>query len=282
MPIPALILVAIFIGYPIFRSVFFSFSSWDGIGAPSWVGLSNYQNLLGSDPFWISLRNNIAFAVVITAGSVAIGTLLAAAIHSEVLGAKFFKVVYFLPFMIPQVISVVFWQLAFQPAGGVVNPLLGAMHLGGPYLWLADPDLAKVAVVFVNIWTQVGFCTIFVLAAMEAIPPEIEEAATIDGANTVRRLRYIILPVVRPVIATVGLLEFIFAFNSFTVVFAMTGGGPYYATSVLSVLLYVRAFTLGDFGYAGAVAVVSVGVIGLLALAFMRLFRPASVVIGDF
>ncbi|EFH88823.1 carbohydrate ABC transporter permease [Ktedonobacter racemifer] len=281
MVLPGLVMILLFIVYPIVRSIILSFDTWPGVGSATFVGLQNYRTLFANPDFWVSLRNNLVICVVTTLFSIALGTTFAAAIHRNVPGARLFKVAYFLPYIIPAIIVTVFWELAFQPTGGIVNTLLGALHLGSNYVWLGSPNAALFVVIFVNIWFQAGFCMIFVLAAMDGIPPEIEAAARLDGVNAFQNFFSILVPISREVLVTIAMLEMLFSFRQFTVVWGLTQGGPGTATSVLDVLLYKQAFIFTNFGLGSAIAVVSTVVVGLMALLFIVVFRPAAITTGE-
>jgi ABC-type sugar transport system permease subunit len=281
MVLPGLAMIVLFILYPIVRSIILSFDSWSGVGPATFIGLQNYQGLFANPDFWLSLRNNLVICIITTLFSITLGTVFAAAIHERVPGARIFKVAYFLPYIIPAIIVTVFWELAFQPTGGIVNTLLGILHLGSNYVWLGSPTLALFVVIFVNIWFQAGFCMIFVLAAMDSIPPEVEDAANLDGVNVFQRFFFILVPISREVIVTITLLEVLFSFRQFTVVWGLTQGGPGVATSVLDVLLYKQAFVFGNFGTGSAIAVVSTVIVGLLAVVFIAVFKPAAITIEE-
>ena len=277
MVLPGVIMVLLFIIYPIIRSILLSFDSWPGVGPVSFVGLQNYRDLFANSDFWVSLRNNLVICLLTTLFSVTLGTLFAAAIHGRIPGSRWFKIAFFLPYIIPVVIVTVFWQLAFQPTGGIVNTLLGAIHLSSDNAWLGSPTAALYVIIFVNVWIQTGFCMIFVLAAMDAISPELEEAALLDGVNAAQHFFSILLPLSREVLATIALLEVLFSFRQFTLVWGLTQGGPGTATSVLDVLLYKQAFFFNQFGSGSAVGVVGAVVVGLLALVFMVVLKPAAI-----
>ena len=281
MVIPGLVMILLFILYPIVRSLILSFDTWPGVGPATFVGLENYRTLLANPDFWTSLRNNLVICFITTLFSISLGTAFAAAIHEQVPGARIFKVAYFLPYIVPAIILTVFWELAFQPTGGIVNTLLGTIHLGSNYVWLGSPTTALFVVIFVNIWLQTGFCMIFVLAAMDSIPPEIEDAARLDGVNVFQLFYSILLPISREVLVTITLLEMLFSFRQFTVVWGLTQGGPGMATSVLDVLLYKQAFIFSNFGIGSAIAIASTVLIGLLALVFIAVFRPTTITTGE-
>jgi ABC-type sugar transport system permease subunit len=197
-----------------------------------------------------------------TALIIVVATLLAVAVHSRPNSARLYRVLWFLPAIAPGVAVGVFWSLAFQPAEGVVNALLGDLGLGNQHVWLAQPSTAIYPCVVATVWAGVGLAYLLILGAIGSITDDIYEAARMDGASGLRQLFSITLPLIRPVLVTTSLLEVIWSANGFTLVFAMTKGGPGDATSTLPVLVYNQAFVYSNYGTATAIAVIG-GVIML-------------------
>ena len=181
-------------------------------------------------------------------------------------GSRIYRVLWFLPAVAPPSAVAVFWALAVQPFAGVVNVGLGALGLGDEHAWLADPSTVMAVIIAVAVWQGVGFAFLVILGAMEEVPVSVYEAAMIDGAGPKRAFFSITLPLVRPVLSTVVLLEVIWAFNGFTLVWGMTRGGPGDATTILPVQVYKDAFLFSNFGVAAAMSVV--GGTFLLVLGF--------------
>ncbi|MCW2877471.1 MAG: hypothetical protein JWQ95_1571 [Sphaerisporangium sp.] len=273
---PALALVAVLIAYPIAESVHISLGSWDGVGAVVFKGLANYTRLFQDSLFRQSLVNSLLFFVLTTAFSVVIGGLLANAISRGVPGGRFFKVIWFLPVIMPVSVAGIFWSNAFQPETGIANSLLGALGLGSDHAWLADPSGAIYLVVFVAVWTQTGYAMLLLLGAMESIPIEVHEAATIDGVGSAGRLFRITLPNIIPMVGTVTTLMAVFSFNAFGIIYSMTRGGPGNATSILPVLVYKESFQQQDYGYGSATAVVTTVIVGIIGVLVLRIFRQQT------
>jgi len=274
--VPAAILSALFVMVPALGSVLLSFFSWNGVGEPTFVGVLNYSDLLDRPSFGHALSNTVLFAVLLTGGTVAIGTLLAAAIDRRVTAWRLFKFVFFLPVILPMTVTGIFWAGALDVHFGVVNEVLRLVDPSLPRPWLAEPSTAVVTIVLVAIWQFAGFPMIIVLAAMQAISADVHEAATLDGISARQRLTAITLPLIKPVLATVVLLQLIWAFNAFDIIWVMTRGGPGDATSVLGTTIYRQAFALADFGGASAIATVSSLIIMTISLVYLRYFRPAG------
>jgi len=264
--VPACLLLVVFFGLPIVRLLQTSFSSWYGIGDMTWLGTGNYTATLGDEAFWSSLGRSAVLGLGCAVGLTVIATVLAALISAGIRGASVYRVIFFLPAIAPPAAVGVFWALSFQPRTGVVNAVLGRVGLGNTHAWLADPGTALFAVMAVAIWTGVGFAFLVLLGAMEDVPVSVYEAGALDGAGAVRRFFSLTLPLIRPVLSMVVLLEVIWSFNAFTLVWALTTGGPGDATVILPVLVYKEAFQMGNFGPAAAASVLG-GVLLLAAAA---------------
>lgn len=270
--LPAMLLTLLFLVLPLLQGIRLSMSSWYGVGPVTFTGASNYRAALSAGlggTLWLTAK----FAVLTTAGIMILATLMAAAVSARVKGFRFYRIVWFLPGIAPVAAVAVFWATAFQPQHGVVNVVLGALGLGNAHAWLASAANAIYPPIFVTVWASVGFAFLIMLGAMEQIPVSLYEAARIDGASASRTLFSITLPLVRPVLAVTTLLEFIWAFNGFTVLWAMTQGGPGFATAILPVEVYRQAFELTNFGLASAMAVIGGAVLMVLGVVGLRLSR---------
>ena len=270
---PAALLMVIFLGVPAVAGIVLSFSDWHGIGDVTFVGFDSYVAALTDSPFFTSLALTARFASLTTVGIVVIATLLAAAVSGRMRGSAFYRVVWFLPGIAPIAAIGAFWSAAFQPNQGVVNVVLGFLGLGSNHAWLSGSANAIYPPIFVTIWASVGFAFLLLLGSMEQIPVATYEAARIDGAGPIRTFFSITLPLIRPVLAVTTVLELIWHFNGFTVVYAMTQGGPGFATSLLPVLVYKQAFQMTDFGLASAMAVMGGAILIVVGLFSLRLSR---------
>jgi ABC-type sugar transport system permease subunit len=271
---PAVVLVLIFIAYPVIDSVILSFMQWDGIGKAHFIGLQNYQELLSSaSGVWSSLWITIVFTGCTTLGTATLGFFLAVAIGERVRGWQIFRIANFIPVLLPMTVVGVLWGLLLDPTDGVVNTALKAIGLPAP-LWLASTTTALWTLIGVSIWQYTGFPMIVFLAAIEGIPVELHEAARIDGASTWQRIRFITWPLVRSVALVLVMLQIIFGLRTFDVVWAMTQGGPGTSTTLLGVQLYQSAFLYSEFGYGSSIAVAMIAIIGTIAFVYLRLVRP--------
>lgn len=270
--LPALIMLLVFLAIPVVEGVRLSFSSWGGTGPVAWVGLGNYRAMMANG-FGSTLVLTVKYSLLSTVGIMVLASLMAAAVSSGVKGARFYRVIWFLPGIAPIAAVSVFWSLAFQPTSGIVDAVLGHLGLGSTHAWLASASYAIYPTVFVTVWASVGFAFLVLLGAMEQIPTSITESARLDGASWVRIFRSMTIPLIRPVIGVIALLETIWTFNGFTTIWGMTQGGPGYATSTVPVLVYQEAFRETNFGLASSMAVVGGAILVILGAIMLRVSR---------
>ena len=252
---PGLIILAVFFGLPIIDLVRTSFTQWPGVGEPQYTGIDNYVTAFTSPAVRDALLRSVGLGVGAALVLCAIATVLAALVSGGIRGKTFYRVVWFLPAIAPPSAVAVFWALSVQPRSGAVNAFLGALGLGDTHAWIADPSTVMYVIIAVAVWAGVGFAFLVILGAMEEVPVSVYEAASIDGASRIRQFFSITLPLVRPVLSMIVLLEVIWAFNGFTLVWGMTQGGPGNASTILPVQVYKDAFLFSNFGLAAAVSV---------------------------
>ncbi|WP_312112421.1 carbohydrate ABC transporter permease [Brevibacillus reuszeri] len=276
-PIPALIVYALFVVYPIISAFLYSLYDWDGIKRGVFVGLKNFVTLFTVEPFnemfWNAFGHNVYyfFVEMIVQNGIAFG--LAFLIYRKIRGSGFLKVAYFMPRLLSVIVIGFLWKLILNPNYGALNTLLtkiGLQEWAKP--WLGDPDTALLAIILINCWFGIGFAMLIFLAGLQSIPEELIEAARLDGARGFSLLWKIILPLCMPAITIMTIFTFIQAFEAFELVYAMQGsmGEPFRSTDTLAVYFYRMAFSSA--GGAGDVAV------GLgSALAVVLFFMVASV-----
>jgi ABC-type sugar transport system permease subunit len=270
---PALLLVTLIIGIPGVATLALSFTTWSGTGPIHWTGLASWSAAFRSGNLLGSLGVTLIFALLSAAATTVLGLMLALLVHWKTPGWRAFRLIWFLPAIAPQTAVGVYWSTALQPNLGFINGLLGAVGLGGTHAWLASPALAKYVLAGIWTWTAGAFAFLLVLGALRQIPVEVEEAAMIDGAGFWRRLRSCVLPLVRPVLGTVAALQFIWAFNGFTLVYSTTQGGPGNSTQILPVDVYLQAFTNQAFGVGAAIAMVGTVVLFAVGAVLLGLTR---------
>lgn len=259
--VPGLILFTLIVVLPFLANIYFSFTKWQGIGAPRWIGLANYQKALGDTLFWQSFQNNLTLIIAITVIPTLLGLLLSAFLFEYVakhMGHRvtnFFRSAYYIPQIIPVVAAGVTWRWILQPDWGVANYLLQVMGLPQfRHDWLGTADTALASIMLMMVWFQIGYPLVIFMAAYQRIDPEIWEAAAIDGATWFQRFFLITINQIRPEIYVVILTTIIHAMKVFGQVYVMTSGGPGKATSVASYYAYQNFFEKANVGYGATIA----------------------------
>ena len=270
---PAFLLFAIFFLRPLMQLGYLSLVEWEGLGPKIFVGLENYQELLGDSRFWLAFQHNMGWMFAAIFVPTAMGLFLALLlVRSSIHGRLIFRTIYFLPQVLSSVVVSVIWRWIYNPNYGAINSILRAMgldHLARG--WLGDKLTALPALFIAWSWIHYGFCMVIFIAALQAIDETYYDAAKVDGANPLQQLWYITLPFIRRPLATVILITIISAFQVFDLVFIITRGGPARATLVLSVFMYDSAFRYEKVGYGAAVGLTLGVVIFVVSLIYMRL-----------
>lgn len=272
---PALLLFGYFSWLPIIRSALLAFEQTNLVEPARWVGAENFRHLFADPVLPIAVRNTVWY----TALSLAIGfplPLVLAVFISELrrLGGLF-RVLVYLPVVVPPVVSVLLWKLFYEPDTGLINHLVGLVGLG-PYPWLQDRHWAMPSLVLEATWAGAGTTVLIYIAALAGVSIELYEAAEIDGAGILRRLWHVLLPQLRGVLLLMLLLQIIGAFQVFTEPYVMTDGGPANATVTVLLLIYRYAFVTLDYGKAAALSVLLAVVLAVLSATYLRLTRRWS------
>ncbi|MEV0237663.1 sugar ABC transporter permease [Nonomuraea sp. NPDC050786] len=269
--LPAFVVYALFLLYPIGRAVQLSLYDWDGLSLGRWVGLDNYVAIVADEGLRAAFGHALVLIVFYAAGPLVIGLGLAAILnHAKVRGLGFFRTVVFLPQVVAMVVVAVAWRRVYAP-DGTLNTLLGAIGLDSLTRgWLGDYTFALPAVGVVGTWFETGLVTVLLLAGMSRIPGELYEAARLDGAGAVREFFAVTLPSVRGEIAVALTLTVIAALRTFDLVYVTTRGGPGDSTSVPSYEVYHRAFGLSQIGSAAAIGVTLTVVIFVISFGINR------------
>ena len=252
---PNILLLGIFVIVPLLWAIVISFQSTNGFGAGDFVGSANYERLAGDPLFWRSAANTLLFTAIVTPLSMA-GGLGAAVLFNSVLPARgVFRSILIVPMAISGVATALIGVLIFNENSGVLNDLLGFVGLPNVN-WQSGGASAFVSVILVTLWWRVGFNMLIYLAGLQGIGPELYEAAELDGAGAWGRFRHVTVPLLGPSTFFLLILNVIYSFQVFDIVFVMTGGGPQNATSVLVTYAYNTGFVTRDQGYAAAIGVV--------------------------
>ncbi|WP_406154901.1 sugar ABC transporter permease [Streptomyces sp. NBC_00882] len=279
--LPALLLFAFVVLVPSVRGVYYAFTDWDGLDPQfSFVGLGNFADMFNDADAMQAVWHTLLIAVSITVIQNAVGLLLALGVNTAIKSRNLLRVFLFAPAVITPIVTAYLWRNLLGP-DGAVNTLLGAVGLDGRQQdWLGSPSLALWAVVGVIVWQFAGYSMVIFLAGLQSVPQEIHEAAALDGAGPVRRFWSVTRPLLAPAFTINLMLSIIGGIKLFDQVYALTGGGPGHATDTLSTLIYKDAFTLGEFGYSIALAVVLTIIVAVVStgqyLALARNERAVS------
>ncbi len=255
--LPAMLLFAFVVLIPSVRGVYYAFTDWDGLDPKfSFIGLGNFAAMTRDPDALQAVWHTLLIAVAITVIQNGFGLLLALGVNTMIKSRNVIRVFLFAPAVITPIVTAYLWRNLLGPSGAV-NSLLAALGLGSwQQDWLGDPDLALWSIVGVIVWQFGGYSMVIFLAGLQSVPKEIYEAAAIDGGGRVRRFWSVTRPLLAPAFTINLMLSIIGGIKLFDQVYALTGGGPGHATDTISTLIYKDAFTLGEFGYSIALAVV--------------------------
>ena len=255
--LPALIFFGVFVIYPFIKNFLITFYSWDGINDMKFVGLTNYKKALFQSPdFWKPIKNAAFLALMGITVQNGLALLLAWIVDKEIRGARFYRLIFFIPPMLSFVVIGFLWKWILEPNQGILNVFLTNIGLGQwAIAWLGLRQTALPTVALVNIWASFGWGFVMFLAALQGIERDIYEASRIDGANNFQEFWKITFPLLIPIIVTVSILTILGAMQQFDLIYVMTGGGPAGATEVPVNQMYMQAFQNGMWGYATTLGV---------------------------
>ena len=270
MLIPALIILGIFVFYPIVSAGYLSLTSWDGFNPEKpFVGLSNYIRLAEDKEFWNSLLVTVIYAFGVSVLSVISGLFFALSLDAPLRGRGIYRTIYFLPVVTSSVAIAIVWKYMLDYSG-LINTWLGKIGIAGPD-WLQNRWLALLALTLLTVWKNLGFNIVLYLTALQSLPKAVFEASEIDGANKLKQVRFIVVPLLRPMTFFVIVQALINSFQAFDLVYVFTEGGPRGGTDVLGMMMYRQAFRLGDFGYGTAISLVTLVLVLLVTLVQWKL-----------
>jgi len=277
MILPSVAMITLLTLVPLLEGLIVSVQSQD-MGRPNptrFVGWEHYiRALFEDDDFWSSLRRTIIWTIGSVAGAYCLALSLALLVNIDIQGRKFFRALFLLPWVVPEVSTALLWKWLYGDEFGILNFILKSLGIiSSPVLWLADPNLAMPSVIAVQIWKLYPVMFIVLLAALQNVPKELHEAAIIDGANSRQRFWYITLPFIRGTSVITTLLASIWSFQNFDIIYLLTGGGPAGVTKVLATLMYQKAFWGSEMGYAAAIGVLMLVVLLLLSIAYLFAYK---------
>ncbi len=258
-----------FTAYPFLSSVYLSFTRYNIVTPPAWVGIQNYRQLFTDDPiFRKSLMVTLRYAIFSVPLTITVGVGLALLLNQKIRGQNFYRTIFFLPSIVPTVASATVFLWILNPEIGLVNQILRFIHIVGP-AWLKDATWAPWSLIFMSVW-GVGNSMIIYLAGLKDIPTYLYEAALLDGAGALQRARHVTLPMLTPVIFFNLVMGVIGSFQYFTEAYMMTMGGPDDSTLYFALYLFRRAWRYLDMGYASAMAWVLFSVVMLITVGLFR------------
>ncbi|WP_205685491.1 carbohydrate ABC transporter permease [Bacillus salacetis] len=274
--LPGLILYSIFFIYPTLSALFYSFTDWDGLTPQyNFVGVDNYINIFTNDSIFIkAFGNNLKFMLFVVIFQTAFSLLFALYLVKNTKTNILLRALYFFPTILSSVSVAFIWSFVYDPSLGILNTLLEKANLEFlTYNWLGDQDIAIFSIAVVQVWMHTGQMLIIFVAGLQNIPNDLYEVAKIEGASKWQRFRFVTWPLVAPAATIVVAYTTIQSFKAFDLIFAMTRGGPNYATEILATLIYSTAFQSFKFGYASAESVIFMIVIAIITILQFKVLR---------
>lgn len=254
--LPAAVLLLLFLTYPLGLGIWLGFTD-ERIGRPGiFIGFENYEYLLDDSVFWLSVFNTVLYTSVASALKFALGLWLALLLNEHLPFKAFFRAIVLLPWVVPTVLSAIAFWWIYDAQFSILSWVL--MELGimdHPINFLGDPINARASVIAANVWRGIPFVAITLLAGLQTIPPSLYEAATLDGAGSWQRFRFVTFPLLTPIIAIVMTFSVLFTFTDFQLIYVLTRGGPVNATHLMATLSFQRGISGGNLGEGAAIAV---------------------------
>ncbi|HVF24345.1 MAG TPA: sugar ABC transporter permease, partial [Anaerolineales bacterium] len=277
-----LILFLLFVIYPIFRSIYFSMFDWNGLGpAVDFVGLQNFKDILNDQVFLKAVRNVLLIILFSVGAQLPLALALAVMVGRDLPGRGIFRTIFFMPYVLSEINVAIMWMLLYNPDPdrGLLNAVV--VLLGGETIgWLSSTNLVLLSIFIALTWKYFGFHMLLYLAGLQNIPLELEEAATIDGANSFQNFYYITLPLLGSTIRTSVYLSVLGSIQQFILVWIMTKGGPVNASETLATYMYRFGFVRFQLGYGSAVAIYMFLLCLIFSLIYQRLTRQPDYLTG--
>lgn len=255
---PWIIGFILFLAFPLALSIYFSFCDYSILNSPAWIGTLNYQDLASDEVFWRSVRNTLFFVLTTLPLGTGLALLLAILLNTNLAARSLFRTIFFLPSLVPLVAVAIVWREALHVQHGVVNHFMGLFGLKSMD-WMGDPRFAPWGLVLTTLW-GVGNATVIYLASLQEVPRSLYEAAEVDGANALQRIRHVTIPLISPVIYFNVIMGCIGTMQVFALPYVMTtgggriAGGPARSTLFYTMYLFDQAFSYLNMGYASAMA----------------------------
>lgn len=279
---PALLLFILFVIYPIFRSIYFSTFNWKGFGpAVDYIGVDNYWKILTDEVFLKTIKNVLIIIGLSLGLQLPFALILAVMVGRDLPGRSFFRTIFFLPYVLSEVNTAIMWILLYNPdpERGFINAVM--VFLGfNPVAWLADMNVVLFALFITLTWKYFGFHMLLYLTGLQNIPKEIEEAARIDGANSIQNFFFITLPLLGSTIKTSVYMSVLGSIQQFILVWVMTKGGPVNASETMATYMYRFGFVRFQLGYGSAVAIIMFILCMIFSLLYQALTKKPDYLTG--
>ena len=270
LTLPALIHTLIWVGIPVIAAIVMSFTSYNIVNRPSFIGLANYAEIMRDQVFWKAMGNNLIMVVFGVPISMFLALVAAVALNQALKGQGWFRTMIFMPHVTATVAIAMIWLWIYSgEASGLANRLIGLFGIG-PQAWLTNGNLALPSVIVVTIWQGIGLKMLIYLAALQGVSKELYEAAEVDGASTIQKFWNVTVPMLKPATFFVLVTSIIANFQTFDLVYNLTNGGPANATTVITYQIYIAAFQQFRMGYATAQSVILLLVLVVLTIISRR------------
>jgi raffinose/stachyose/melibiose transport system permease protein len=273
--IPGLCVMLFAIAIPVVISLGLSFVSWSGFGKMKFLGIDNYIRLLQDKVFWRSLFN-VLLLIFVTVFIQNVAAFIVSSMLTKLKEgpSRILRTIFFIPATLSLVVVTKLWVNIFHPTYGMLNKILSLIGLEDlTRVWLGDPNVAICAVIWIMIWQGFGWAMLFFYGGLMTVPKELEEAATVDGANKVQLYANVILPYMMPIIQSIIVIDVVSSLKQMEMIYLSTEGGPGSTTQFIALYLYQRAFKYGEYGYGNAISVLFVLIAVILTLLIQKAFR---------
>ena len=263
---------------PVFQAIYLSFTNYDFVGSPTFIGWKNYLTLWKDQTFWKTLNNTLVYLIFAVPSLVIFPLALAILVNQKLRSIKFFRAIYYFPVIVSVVVAGIAWKWVYAQ-NGILNYFLSTISFQAIKIpWLTDPKNAIFAIIAVVIWRGVGYYMVIYLAGLQAIPADLYEAAAIDGSDGWQKHLDITIPLMKPYIILVAVISSIGAMKIFEEVYIMTQGGPANSTKTVVYYLYDKGFTSLEIGYASAIGVFLFLIIFMISILTFKFINPSKTI----
>jgi multiple sugar transport system permease protein len=271
--LPPLIVLFALIGYPVIYNIYLSFFQ-SGYGIHKFIGLQNYVKAFTAPGFGTIALNTLIWTVMNMVIMLVLGMVTALSLNRDLRGKTGIQVLLLIPWVVPFVVTGVTWSFLFHPRWGAINDILIRLKLTSErILWLEKPNTSLMSVMIAYIWKVYPYVMVLLLAGLKSIPEELYDAAEVDGAAGLKKIWYVTLPMLRNIMSTIILVVGIWTFNTFDLIYVMTGGGPIYSSETIAMRIYKLAFSDFRFGLSSATSMIASVILILFSIFYLRLER---------